>query len=317
MPRQFFRTTAELTIRVVEAVHSSTGSPDVAFIETFCDLPNAQAMEALGLASDIGLISEAAGKYSVLSALTPFFSTPKDQQKASLLRIALESYDVFLIFRERLFATDSADNASQQTKALLDLTNHREEIKDTLISLGTFSGAIATSGGGQFKREQADITEHLMSISSGCANAASAESWVRDRLGAAADNVDRADVLIPLSNAIIKALDQKTSDAVTEAGTAFESFLVNLASKMSVSLAGASGINQKLDKFRTDDKLPKAIVQASKYIGQVRNAAGHGKDPDIDANWKIQSSTGIEMVCVVCSMIRACHERESGGSFIL
>lgn len=316
MPRQFFQTTAESTIRVIEAVHVF-GNADIAAIELFCDLSNNQTVQALGLAADLGLISEVGGIYSASSPLAKFYSTPSDPRKASLLRITLESYDVFITFRERLFATGSADSASHQTKTVFELTNHREEIKETLISLGTYSRAISAEGGGQYSREEADISVHLNEVAQGCADATAAEQWVRSRLGAAADTVSRSDVLVPLSNALVKATSAQTDDAVTEAGNAFESYLAELASRLTLDLSGASGINSKLSKFRTDDKLPKKIVEASKYIGQIRNAAGHGIDTEVNASWTISSSTALDMVSVVCSMIHACHEHEVNGTFML
>ncbi len=317
MPRKFFHTTAELTIRVVEAVFCSKTSPGIAFIETFCDLSNAQAIEALGLACDLGLICETTGTYSIVSPLARFFSTPKDTHKASVLRIVLESYDVFVAFRERLFATGSADQASQQIKALLDLDVHKEDIRHTLISLATYSGAIVTKGGGQFAREKAEVSVRLSDIAANCANVAAAETWVRDRLGPAADVVSRNDVILPLASSLLKAIEKNADDAATEAGNAFESYLVELAARMGVSLAGATGINSKLDKFRPGNHLPKKIVEAGKFIGQVRNAAGHGVDTDVGSSWTIQVSTALDLVSVACSLVRACHEREINGGYII
>jgi hypothetical protein len=69
---------------------------------------------------------------------------------------------------------------------------------------------------------------------------------------------------------------------------------------MGVALTGASGINQKLDKFRSNNNLPKRVVAAAKYLGPIRNAADHGRDtdPDVNAVWKIQPSTALKYVYV-------------------
>lgn len=317
MPRQFYHTTAEATVRVVEAVYAATNTPDIGFIETFCDFSNAQAVQAIGLAEDLGFISDSAGTYSVANPLAQFLSTPHDKQKASILRIALESYDVFLHFRERLFATNSSDTAARETKAILDLIPHREEIKDTMISLSTYSGAIVLRGGGQYERDEVGISDRLEEVASGCADTAYAENWIRERLGPAAQSVSREDVLLPLASAIVKATANESDDAVQDAASAFESYLAELAARMSVNFGNATGINSKLNAFRTNNDLPKKIVEASKYIGQVRNAAGHGIDTEIGSNWAIQESTGVELVLVVCSMIRACNAYEKNGDYIL
>ncbi|MCE9528681.1 MAG: hypothetical protein K8R36_21760 [Planctomycetales bacterium] len=315
MPRTFFHTTAEATVKVVEAVFAAQ-TATVANVEAFCDLSNAQASAALGLAVDLKLLQEAGGTFTVLSPLSRFFSFPRDQQKAAVLRIALESYDVFHRFRDRLVATNNASDAATQTKAILDLDLHREDVKETLISLGTYSGAISSKGSGQYAVENAEITEKLEVLARGCADLAAAETWVRTRLGPTADVVSRNDVLLPLAGALVKATNGDSDDAAQEAGNAFESYLAELATRMSVSLAGASGIIQKVEKFRAGNKLPKKLIESAKYIGQVRNAAGHGVDTDINASWTIQTTTAFELICVICSLIRAFHERETGGIFL-
>jgi hypothetical protein len=126
-------------------------------------------------------------------------------------------------------------------------------------------------------------------------------------------------VIVPLSQALLKAKREQSSDAVKDAAVAFESFLARLASKMGVSLSGADGIIQKLDKFRTGNHLPKKIVEAGRYLGQIRNAADHGVDidPDIQAVWRIQYWSGLLYVYITCQMIAACLERDARGDFII
>ena len=96
---------------------------------------------ALRLAVDLGLLTCNKLEFEPSNPLVRFIGTPDENRKAALLRIVLESYRPFVVFRDRLLATNSADVAAQQTKTLLDVDAHREEIKDTLISLGTYSSA--------------------------------------------------------------------------------------------------------------------------------------------------------------------------------
>lgn len=235
------------------------------------------------------------------------------------MRIILESYDPFVVFRDRLSATDSADNAAQQTRALLNLSAHREEIKDSLISLGTYSNALRALGGGKYTRADAVLENSLNTAATAASVQASAEAHIRTELGASADQVSRQDVLLPLASALQRALSGDAAAAVTEAGKAVESFLAELAGRLGVSLVGANGIGQKLDKFRVGQKLPKKIIEAAKYLGQVRNAADHGRDidPDVNSVWTIQKSTGLQFVYVACSFIAACYERERSGPYVI
>jgi hypothetical protein len=144
-----------------------------------------------------------------------------------------------------------------------------------------------------------------------------AEQAIRQHIGLRADVVDRGEVLIPLANALLNASAGRPADAVADAARGVESFLARLASRQGVSLAGANGINQKLDRFRPGNQLPKKVVEAAKYLGHVRNAADHGVDvdPDVGHVWEIQQATGLQYVYVACSFISAALEREAGGPF--
>src|SRR5208283_2626685 len=113
--RAFYPATAEQVIAVAEAVWAKT-TADADFVSGFCDLPKQQTEGALGLAADIGLVAVAAGTYTPASPITRFTSSHDETHKAALLRIMLESYEPFAVFRERLIATNSAEKAAEQTK---------------------------------------------------------------------------------------------------------------------------------------------------------------------------------------------------------
>ncbi len=318
MPRSFSQSTAELTVQVAEAVCINQEC-EIQFIQDFCDLSGAQATSALELALDIGLVANDGGNYKPESPLIRFLCTPDESKKAAILRILLESYLPFIKFRERLLATDSADIAAQQTKVMLDLDAHREEIKDTLISLGTYAKAIQSEGGGRYISNDSTLTNQLHDIAQSCADLAESEACIRTEIGDYSETLDRGEVIHPLSSALLKARNNQPTEAVAEAASAIESYLARLATRMGVNLTGATGLNSRLDKFRTNNILPKKIVEAGKYLGQIRNAADHGVDidPDVSAEWNILDSTGIQYVFVACSFIRSCGSRENNEDFYI
>ena len=316
MARDFFHTTAEQIVAVVDAVCVNRET-DVGFVERFCDLTNDHAENALGLATDIGFLSLSVSNYRPTGPFARFLSTFNVDQKAAVLRVMLESYEPFVIFRQRLISTASADKAARQTIAVLNLSAHHEHVKDTLLNLGMYARALKAEGGGKYSHDTTDPITFLQLIADGCTSRISAEQFVRLHLATAADFVSRDEVVVPLSDACMKANDGKASEAVTSAGNAVESYLEELAGRMSVSLSGAAGIIQKLEKFRSGNNLPKKIIESGKYLGQVRNAADHGIDPDVGVSWQILEDTGKQYVMVACSFIQACHEREVGGAFII
>lgn len=314
--RAFHPATAEQVIAVAEAVWAKNGA-DADFVSVFCDLPKQQTEEALGLAADIGLVTVTAGTFKPASPITRFTSSHEETRKAAILRVMLESYEPFSVFRERLIATNSAEKAAEQTKGLLLLTTHREQIKDTLISLGTYSNALRAEGGGRYTCADLNLADPIMQLAAACKDVSQAEQLIRKRLGAAAEKVSRTDVVLPIANALLKASANKAADAVQDAGNAVESYLAELATRMNVDLTGASGISQKLDMFRRNDNLPKKVVEAAKYLGQIRNAADHGIDNDVGSAWQIQECTALQYVFVACSFIKACTSREQNGPFLI
>ena len=259
MPRPFFQSTAEDVIASVEAVVVNGKPASAEFVAQFVDLPQDKAENALNLAVELGFLSVNADKYSACRPLSPLFSTPKLMQKAAALRIALESYEPFVLFRTRLKATDFASQAAQQTKVALDLTGHRDIIKDTLINLGTYSHALDTEGGGLYVPADEPIENRLLSLAQGCRDVVAAEARIRLQMGdAAADLVSRNDVFLPLANALLKAASGDARGAVVLAGNAVESYLEVLAGRLGgVNIAGAAGLNAKLDRFSAANALPR------------------------------------------------------------
>lgn len=319
MPLAFSKSTAELVVQVVAAVHAAKTATST-LVQTFCDLSQNQADDALSLASDLGLIANSGGSYKAASHLVQFTSTPDETRKAAVLRIVLESFEPFIVFRQRLVATASVDQAARETKSLLDLTAHREDIKDTLVSLGTYTGAIVSLGGGKYDIGTTDQIDPIHAVAEQANSIATAEHLIRNRIGAKADRLDRTDVVVPLAEAFLKAKAERPDEAraaVADAARAVESFLAELAGRMGVSLAGANGIGQKVEKFRDGNRLPKKIVEGAKYLGQVRNAADHGvdTDPDVGAVWSIRVDTGMIYVMAACAFIASCLEREDNGGY--
>lgn len=312
MPRPFSPATAEQAAGAIEAVVVNGQPTRVEFVAEFLDLNPDQAEAALKLATDIGLLSYANGRYSAASPLCRFFVTPNQMQKATFLRLVLESYPPFLTFRERLVATTLASIAAQQTKVALDLDAHREAIKDTLISLGTYSHALITEGGGHYRPAEAPAENLLRTVAEACTDAASAEARIREELGTATAFASREEVIVPLSDSLLRASGNDPRGAVVSAGNAVESYLTAFAARATVNISGAHGINAKLDRFAQVGRLPSKLASVGKYLGHIRNAADHGTDPEVNATWTIRSDTGVQYVHVACSFLASLAAAESG-----
>jgi len=195
-----------------------------------------------------------------------------------------------------------------------NLTMHREAMKETLISLATFSGVFSTKGGGRYELADAALSNPLIALSQACKDAASAEQRIRTQLGPAASQaVSKTEVIDPLVTALIKCTQADSArDSVVAAGNAVESFLFHEGSTRSLAVASAPGVNAKLQLFKTANLIPDKLLKVGNYIGNVRNAADHGIDAQIGVAWTIQQQTGIEFSFVSCSFISNMHAHLNG-----
>jgi hypothetical protein len=316
MPRPFFPATAEQVVGAVEAVVVGRQPTKPDFVADFSDLPLNQAESALLLASDLGLLSQKTAGFSVASPLCRFLVTSNLAQRAAVLRVVLESYLPFVVFRERLVATGAAGTAANQTRIALELDGHREAVKDTLISLGTYSDALLTEGGGRWAPQPAATDNPLQVLALASGDQASAEARIRLQLGPAACGlVSRDEVIVPLANALLRANGGDPRGAIVEAGNGVESYLSALAGRVgnTVNLANAHGINAKLDRFDQATWMSKKLIFVGKHLGHVRNAADHGVDADVGVAWTIRAATGLEYVFNACSFVAAVTAREQNA----
>jgi hypothetical protein len=303
MPGLASPTTAEHVLGAIEAVVVSGGAADATTVAALLEITEARAKAALDMAVELGLLELKTTRYHVFSPLCRFCSM--SDRKAAVLRIVIDTYEPFIKFRERLIATTDSLKAARETKIICQLTADRDEVKDTLISLGTFSHALVTKGAGGYQIDVPSLENSLNVLALSCATDIAAEGRIRDQLGPRAVSlVSRQDVIIPLADALIRARERDPEGAVQRAGNAVESHIDAMAARMGVALGPANGIVSKLQKFSAPPrKLPGKLIHVGSYLGAVRNAADHGVDTDINATWQIRDSTGIEYVFVACSFI--------------
>jgi hypothetical protein len=304
------QTTAEHVMGAVEAVVVNGQPTSLNLIAEFLGTTVPNATAAVEMAGDLGLLVANGADYVVLSPLCRFTTNP--EQKTAVLRILLENYRPFTVFRERLLATADLNASAQTTKLFCNLPAHRDVVKDTLISLGTFSRALVPEGGGHYQLERAPLANSLQTIATASTDMVIAEGLIRNQLGTLAQTVlqpDRGAIIVPLADALMKANIRNGRGAVQQAGNAVESHIVAMAARLNppVNVAGAAGIIEKLNRFAAAPRrLPRHIIHIGSYLGAIRNAADHGPDADINNQpWEIRDATGLEYVFVACSFIAA------------
>lgn len=310
MPLEVFPTTAEHLIGATEAVLlKATGCND-AFVARFIDVPEENARNALQMAVQLGLVEYDPGSgYGPRRPFAVYLVTASDVQRAAILRLVLEDYEPFRLFKARLDVLGLAPAAAEQVKQLLGLPRHRDEIKDALINLGTYAQSLRSEGAGLFRVAEFDPrrADFLQIVAEVIADRAAAEVAVRRRMGPeAAGWVNEGEVLSPLVTAYQKAADRSDPRSpVLYSGNAVESFLSQVGTHFGLTLAGVPGINAKVDRLVQAGHLRTKQSFVLKYLGHVRNAADHGTDTDIGSTWDISPETASEHVHVAMSAIRS------------
>ena len=233
-------------------------------------------------------------------------SDTQDGEKAAILRVVIESYDPFLVFREELEATNDVTASAQRTKAKLDLTGHREQVKETLLSLATYSGALIAGHGNSYERDAKGISAILDELAAGSREVAEATHTVRAELGdVAAGEVNHDQVILPLVAGLRHAAAGAGREAVLQAGIAVENFLTAVAAHHGTDIARAHGINAKMNRLVEAGHYPPKLHNICKYLGHIRNAADHGNDAEINAPWDILGPTGRNYIFVAAAFIRS------------
>ena len=232
-------TTAEQVMAAIEAVVANGATAEADMVAAFLDSTPVRATAALDMAVELGLLTKHANTYKATNPLCRY--TLNADQKAAVLRVALEAYQPFNKFRERLVSTADVSVAAKQTKTLCGLTADRDEVRDTLLSLGTYGHALVTEGAGNYQLEVGSLANHLQVLAAACTELMAAEGRIRAQLGPAAEQVlrdQRDNVIVPLANALVKANNRDGPGAVQQAGNAVEAHIDALAVRKVVVLTG-------------------------------------------------------------------------------
>lgn len=241
-------------------------------------------------------------------------SASSDEQKAVFMRLILEQYAPYNTFKTRYGFTKSIELACRQTKTLHMMTSNERDVKNTLISIATYAKALKSEGANLYSFVE-DV-DAVGIIEAALRSANITENSLRTYWG---ENlytfVNTSNVFAPLIEALQKT-HSGTMDVrsiVVCAANAFESFLADFAVRKGVSLSGRNGILQKRDALSAHiSKKHRGMIE---FVGQVRNAADHGADPDENNQvWTISNETARIYPCIIAALIKAIFSRDATGS---
>lgn len=310
-------TTAEDIVSVVDAVVAKGSYAKKDFIVNFTGIAtDDQVSKALQMAIELHLLNYDAQNdcYEIESFLAKqLVSAVSDDQKAVFMRLVLEQYPPYNTFKVRYGFTKSIEMACRQTKILHNMSSNERDVKNTLISIATYAKALKSEGANLYSfaedKTSVNVIEQSLSLS------AITETSLRTFWGEQLYNfVDNSNVFQPLIDALKKThcspID--TRSVVVYSANSFESFLNDFALSKSVSLAGKNGIISKRDALSS--YLSKKHRGMIEFIGQVRNAADHGAEPDENNQmWIVTDETAMIYPCIVAIVIKGIYTYESGA----
>lgn len=310
-------TTAEDIVAVVDAVAAKGSGCQKAFIEEFTGIAtDDQVIKALSMAMELQLLEHntSNNEYLLKSYLgRKLVTAATDNQKAVIMRLILEEYAPYITFKTRYGFTKSIELACKQTKILHSMTSNERDIKNTLISIATYSKALKSEGANlySFSDDIGDLTLIDYVLAQSSISYSTLQTFWGEQLFSF---VDYTSVFSTLSDAFqkTKANPMDTRAVVVYAANAFESFLDCFAQYKNVSLSGRNGIIQKRDAL--SPFLSKKHRGMIDYIGQIRNAADHGADPDENNQmWNITPETASVYPLVIATVIKGIYQRDNGS----
>ncbi len=316
MPFNVVQTTAEDLIGVLDAVLAKPLECTKEYVCEFADISTSQAENALQMAREMNLIElePATSFFSSSSYLARLIiSARSSEHKAALLRLILEQYEPYVTFKNRFLYNGSLDTAAKQVKSLFSMNSSYKDIKNTFINIATYAKAMINDGAGSYKFNQDDVT-YVEILDLALKFKSNDTSALQQLLGVELyDYLDKENVFAPLSDAYSKLQTEQIEQKpiILYAGNAFESFLQQVANDNSISLSGKNGIIQKSNSLAAViSKKHRGMVD---YIGQVRNAADHGTDPDEDGKtWIISEETAILYPLLITSLIKDIYNYQKG-----
>lgn len=309
-------TTAEDIVAVVDAIVAKGEGVTKNFVSKFTGIAtDEQVDKAIKMSMELQLVEEdgKTSKYKIKSIIArKLVTASSDNQKAAIMRIILEQYEPYNVFKTRYEYTKSIELACSQTKILFEMDSNERDIKSTLISVATYAKALKSEGASLYSFIEEDNNETL--INQVLSESAITETTLKQYWGESICSLlSQAIIFSPLSDALLKTKSNQidTRAVIVYAANTFESFLDQYAQVKGVSLSGKNGIMQKRDALTAHlSKKHRGMID---YIGQIRNAADHGADVDENGQmWNITVETAIIYPRIVAITIRDILHRDNG-----
>lgn len=297
---------------MVEAVTLAGQASSTGEISKYVSHPDASVGRALAVAVKLGLLKAEGTKFSPAHPYDHYFAEASESHRIDVLRFALEAFSPYRFFKQRLAFHADPLKAARETKLRFGYGNHEGEIRETLVSLGQFAGSLTyATDTGYTVTTSGTVDEFLAAADAISIDRAAIEDFIRERLGLAAYAYiqdEQHDIITHLRSALTKvAADELGESVVIHVANGCENFLVKLAADQDppVDIAGKTGIIQKANALKASKAVATKHLGYMDFLGHLRNAADHGVDPDVSADWGISPEATRLGVFMLLSAIKS------------
>jgi hypothetical protein len=286
--------TAEQVTEVAEAT-AIAGSPlSAAAIATYLNHPPQTVERALAVADALGLVVKTGSDFEPKTPFGFYFSEATDSRRIDVLRFAPEAFPTYRFFKQRVSLHHDTLKAAREVKHRFGYENHEGEIRETLVSLGQFSGSlIYGTDTGYVVAISGEAETFLAAAEQISLVGASVEDFIRESLSDEAYAYvqdEEAGIVTHLRSAVQKVVaGELERSAVVHIGNAAENFLIKVAdgANPGVDLSKATGVTSKAQYLKDKKVIADKQMGYFRFLGHLRNAADHGQDPDVNMEWSI------------------------------
>lgn len=314
------QTTAELLIRAAEAVHVLGPEASTDGVGTFIGGAATHARPALTGARELGFVSNGAdADHWNATNLARVLASAAPGEKMIILRLQLENFPPYSIFRDRLLAGEHPGDAARQTCLTFSLSIDPIDAEGVLTNWGTYSNGLRY---GQDHRLLVPVNEKVRAEVLALSERILAErdavrAHVVEELGVDAAGFVTGEILENLIDSYLALLKgDPPRDGAFQLGHAIEGFAKKLADlDPPLTLPGnANTLGQVARSLKDQGRLTSKHHAIVSGLTAIRNATDHAGDPEIGgATWIVTKETALVANQMAWRLMRSFFALRSGN----
>jgi len=312
------QTTAELLIRASEGVYVLGPETSTDDVSTFLGGSAAHAAPALEGARELGFVAQGQDSdHWIPGPLARLLASVPPAEKTVLLRLQLEQYEPYAVFRDRLLAGESSADAARQTCIKFTFAIDALDAETVLVNWGTYSNGLRYAEDRKLLvTVDPDIDRTIVAVQERVvAERAAIRAHIVARLGVDAAAFATGEIIDRLIDSYFDLVNgDPVRDSVFHLGHALEAFVKKVAEIDPVVVLPATtrtlgGVAQHLrNERRFNDKHHGLIVG----LTALRNAADHAADAEVGATWEISRRTAMAANELGWAVMRSFFETRAG-----